>query len=159
MGGRHRHWHQADVRRSAVDSEDAAMSAVDADAVNTAHAATDGDEGGQVSPFGQKLDPIPPSDTPGEPLRLSMAIRQLDKWLNAMERLRLEEYVRYVDDRKRLFWTSFWGGAARGVGMAVGFTILGAVLVLILQNLARHNLPVIGDFLAQIVNVVQTRLK
>lgn len=57
-----------------------------------------------------------------------------------MERLRLADYVRYVDDRKRMFWTSFWGGVARGVGMAVGFTILGAVLVLILQDLAKHNL-------------------
>lgn len=89
----------------------------------------------------------------------SMAARQLDRWLESMEKLRLAEYVRYVDDKKRLFWSSFLGGMARGVGMAVGFTILGAVLVLILQDLAKHNLPVIGDFLAQIVSVVQKRLE
>ena len=89
----------------------------------------------------------------------SMFIRQLDRWLAAMERLRLSDYVRYVDNRKRMFWTSFWGGVARGVGMAVGFTILGAVLVLILQDLAKHNLPLIGDVLAQIVSIVQKRLQ
>ena len=89
----------------------------------------------------------------------SLFIQQIDRWIAAMERLRLSEYVRYVDDRRRLFWTHFWGGVARGVGMAVGFTILGAVLVLVLQDLARHNLPVIGDFLAQIVAVVQRRLE
>lgn len=43
--------------------------------------------------------------------------------------------------------------------MAVGFTILGAVLILILQDLAKHNLPLIGDALAQIVSVVQKRLE
>lgn len=173
MGGQHRHWHQADVRRSAVDSEDAAMTTPHGDsrdgsesrAVNAARSPARSSGSTAQAPASDSAATAPPSppgepeSAPGEPLRLSMAIRQLDKWLNAMERLRLEEYVRYVDDRKRLFWTSFWGGAARGVGMAVGFTILGAVLVLILQNLARHNLPVIGDFLAQIVNVVQTRLK
>ena len=48
---------------------------------------------------------------------------------------------------------------ARGVGMAVGFTILGAILVIVLQDLARHNLPLIGDMLAQIVSVVQKQLE
>ena len=85
----------------------------------------------------------------------NLVVRQIDRWLAAMERLRLADYVRYVDDRKRLFWTSFWGGVARGVGMAVGFTILGAVLVLVLQDLARRNLPLIGDLLTQIMGVVQ----
>lgn len=91
--------------------------------------------------------------------RPSMATEQLDRWLSAMERLRLADYVRYVDDRKRMFWTSFFSGVARGVGMAVGFTILGAVLILILQDLAKHNLPLIGDVLAEIVSIVQMRLK
>lgn len=91
--------------------------------------------------------------------RESLFLQQIDRWTAAMERLRLSEYVRYVDDRRRLFWSHFWGGLARGVGMAVGFTILGAVLVLALQDLAKHNLPVIGDFLAQIVSVVQRRLE
>ena len=49
----------------------------------------------------------------------NVIVRQIDRWLGAMERLRLADYVRYVDDRKRLFWTSFWAGVARGVGMAV----------------------------------------
>ena len=89
----------------------------------------------------------------------NVIVRQIDRWLSAMERLRLADYVRYVDDRKRLFWTSFWAGVARGVGMAVGFSILGALLVWILQDLARRNLPLIGELLANIVSVVQKRLQ
>ena len=89
----------------------------------------------------------------------NLVVRQIDRWIAAMERLRLADYVRYVDDRKRLFWTSFWAGVARGVGMAVGFTILGAVLVLVLQDLAKRNLPLISDFLAQIMGVVQSNPK
>lgn len=91
--------------------------------------------------------------------RLSMAQEQIDRWTTAMERLRLADYIRYVDDRKRMFWTSFWSGVARGVGMAVGFTILGALLVIILQDLAKRNLPLIGDVLADIVRIVQIRLE
>ena len=85
--------------------------------------------------------------------------QKIDEWIAAMERLQLAEYVRYQEDTKKRLLSHFLAGVARGVGMAVGFTILGAVLVLILQNLARQNLPVIGDFLAQVVEMVQRRLQ
>ena len=97
----------------------------------------------------------PDSVQPSEHEVLALLTRQLDR----LERLRLADYVRYVDDRKRLFWSHFWAGVARGIGSAVGFTILGAILVLILQDLARRNLPLIGDALAEIVSVVQRQLK
>ena len=90
---------------------------------------------------------------------VSLAEEQLNRWIDAMERMQLADYIRYVDDRRRLFWSSFWSGIARGVGMAIGFTILGALLILILQDLARHNLPLIGELLDEIVNVVQNRMK
>ena len=84
---------------------------------------------------------------------------RLDRWIAALERLRLADYVRYAEDRRRMFWSNFWGGVARGVGMAVGFTILGAIIVLMLRNLAQRNLPLIGDALAEIVGIVQRQLE
>jgi len=89
----------------------------------------------------------------------SLLARQMERWIASLERLRLADYMRYVDDRKRLFWSHFWAGIARGVGSAIGFTILGAILLLILQDLARRNLPLIGDALAEIVHVVQRQLE
>jgi len=87
------------------------------------------------------------------------AEKRVDEWISAMERLRLADYIRYVDDRKKLLWSHFWAGVARGVGAAIGFTVLGAILILILQDLARRNLPLIGDALAQIVTLVQRQLE
>jgi len=86
-------------------------------------------------------------------------VRQLDRWIASMERLQLAEYMRYVNNRKRMIGVNLLGGLAKGLGSAVGFTILGAIVVLILQSLARRNLPLIGDTLAQIVSIVQMRLK
>ena len=86
-------------------------------------------------------------------------IGQLDRWIASMERLNLGEYMRYINDRKHMLWTNLLGSMARGLGMAMGFTILGAVLVIVLQNLAKKNLPLIGDVLAQIVSIVQNKLQ
>ena len=84
---------------------------------------------------------------------------KLNEHLAALERLRLPEYIRYLEDRGRFYRMQLVGGIVRGLGTAIGFTILGAVLVWLLQDLAQRNLPVIGDFLAQIVNLVQRRLE
>ncbi len=99
----------------------------------------------------------PPADA--EQQRVSLAVAQLNRWMDTLERLRLAEYVSYVEDRRRMFRDSFLSGLVRGVGMAIGFTILGAVLVLILQDLARHNLPLIGELLENIMDVVENRVR
>ena len=85
--------------------------------------------------------------------------KRIEDWLIRLERLHLPEYMEYMSNRRRLLATQFMMGMARGLGMAVGFTILGAVLVLLLQRLAERNLPIIGDFLVKLVSFVQNRLE
>ena len=84
---------------------------------------------------------------------------KLDDHLMHLESLRLPEYIRYLEDKRRFYGMQLLGGIVRGFGTAIGFTILGAVLVWLLQGLAQRNLPVIGDFLAEIVSLVQRRLE
>lgn len=99
------------------------------------------------------------TNIPGPEERVGLAARKLERWLESLERLRLADYVRYVDDRKRMLWSSFWGGVARGVGMAVGFSILGAVLVWILQSLARRNLPWLWELFAGLAGMGEKGLQ
>ena len=85
--------------------------------------------------------------------------KKMEEYLLALERLRLAEYLRYLDDRKRMIRHHLVSGMVKGVGMAIGFTLLSALLVIILRRLAEQNLPLIGDFLAQMVKLVQRRLE
>ena len=64
--------------------------------------------------------------------------RQLERIIAAMERVNLEEYLRYVDDRRRQFAVNFTAGLARGLGAA--------------------NIPGIGGFLADVVRMVLDRI-
>ena len=83
----------------------------------------------------------------------------MERFIAAAERMRLDEYVRYESDRRRRLWDAFWQGAARGLGMMVGFAVLGAAVLYFLQDLAQRNLPLIGDFVAQVVTLVRLRLQ
>lgn len=75
-----------------------------------------------------------------------------------MEKMKLAEYVKLLDNPWRLMYVNFIAGLARGVGIAVGFTILGAVVLYFLRVLVMWNLPVVGDFIAEIVRMVQLKL-
>ena len=84
---------------------------------------------------------------------------KLDEHIMTLEKMHLPDYIRFLEDRRRFYRMHLVGGIVRGLGTAIGFTVLGAVLVWLLQDLAQRNLPVIGDFLADIVSVVQRRLE
>ncbi len=77
----------------------------------------------------------------------------------AMEKMKLAEYVTLLNQPLRLLFINFIAGLARGVGMAIGFAILGALMIYTLQRLAILNLPVIGGVIAEIVRIVQGQLK
>lgn len=84
---------------------------------------------------------------------------KIERFVEAAARMRLGEYVRFESDRRRRLWDSFWQGVARGLGVMVGFAVLGALVIYILQDLAQRNLPGISAFLARIITLVQMRMQ
>jgi hypothetical protein len=83
---------------------------------------------------------------------------KIDELALGMEKMKLAEYVYLLENPRRLMYINFIAGLARGVGIAVGFTILGAVVLYFLRILVMLNLPLIGDFIAEIVRMVQLNI-
>ena len=87
-----------------------------------------------------------------------MLDERVERIINAAERMRLGEYVRYQSNRRARLRDAFWEGVLRGLGFMVGFSMLGALVVFILQALVRANIPLIGDYLARVVMLVESRM-
>ena len=94
--------------------------------------------------------------TAGLVKRLSEKIDELSVNL---EKMKLAEYIEMMENPRRLLYMNFVMGLVRGFGMAIGFTILAAVVVWFMQRLMVLNLPLIGDFIADIVRLVQYELQ
>jgi len=90
---------------------------------------------------------------PSSPLRARQRAR-LERMALETERAHLAEYIRYLNRPGLMIRTNLLAGVLRGLGTAVGFTILGAAVIYFLQQLAYRNLPVIGDFIAEIIRIV-----
>lgn len=83
---------------------------------------------------------------------------RVEKIAILLEKAKIGEYVNIMTKPKTLLLNNFIGGLARGFGMAIGFTILGAVAIYILSKSVLLNLPFIGGFVAEIVKIVQDHL-
>lgn len=71
-----------------------------------------------------------------------------------LEKFNLAEYMNHLNNPRRYLMVNFLGGLFRGLGIALGMTILGALVLYLLQRLVVLNLPVIGDFIAELVRIV-----
>jgi len=67
--------------------------------------------------------------------------------------------LRGMNARRQRLLTAFLSGVMRGIGAMIGFAVVGTALVWLLQSIARANLPLISDFLAQVVTMVQLRIQ
>lgn len=85
-------------------------------------------------------------------------IKKLDKVASAMEKASVAEYIELYRNPRRFMYLNFLGGLVRGFGLAVGFTAVGALFLYILGKLASLNLPIVGEFIADIAQIVQEKL-
>jgi hypothetical protein len=99
------------------------------------------------------------SDKTERPDTMSSLESRVKELALALEKMKFAEYVEYINNTKRMLATNFLAGIARGLGMAVGFTILGALLLYFLRQLVVLNLPLIGDFIANIVELVNDSMQ
>lgn len=78
---------------------------------------------------------------------------------DSLERSNIGSYVDLLNRPGRLIYLNLLGGLSRGVGMAVGFILLGALIIYILTRSFLVRLPVVGGFLGELVWIIQQYLK
>ena len=81
------------------------------------------------------------------------------KLVQEFEKFNIAEYLILLNNPRRFFWINFLGGVARGLGVALGATVVAAILLSILQRVVVLNLPIIGDYIAEIVRIVQDQMR
>ena len=87
---------------------------------------------------------------------ISELSKKVDNISLKMEKMKFVDYVYYLEHPRRMLWANFVSGLARGFGIAIGFTILGAIAIYFLNIVVKINLPYIGQFISDIVKIVQS---
>ena len=84
--------------------------------------------------------------------RINSSIEKLSEML---EKGNLVELTYILGSKKEIIKRNLIAGIFRGVGIGIGVTIITAILVMLLQKIVTLNIPVIGEYIADIVEIVE----
>lgn len=79
---------------------------------------------------------------------------QVAKLAKILEQMRLADYITYLNHPGRMLLINFATGLARGLGAAIGATLLAGLAIMVLKWLGVLNLPLIGGVIADLVEIV-----
>ena len=87
-------------------------------------------------------------------------IRQLQNSLERiatrLEAMRVAEYVETFEKPWKLIVNNLIAGAARGLGFAIGTTVILAILIAFIRQLIAANIPFLTDLLRQLISLVKS---
>lgn len=86
-------------------------------------------------------------------------IKKLEKLINDlninMAKNNLIDFSEVLGNWKELLKRNLISGIFKGIGIGIGFTIITAIIVYVLQKIVRLNIPVIGEYISDIIDIVE----
>ncbi|HAK74161.1 MAG TPA: hypothetical protein DCP36_12335 [Sporomusaceae bacterium] len=82
---------------------------------------------------------------------------QLEKLVRQLESMRVAQYMELLEKPARLIFINFVAGISRGLGIAIGATLVFALMIEGLRQLILLNIPGIGNFIADIIRIVESK--
>lgn len=83
---------------------------------------------------------------------------KIDYISEKLEKSRALEISYILGSKKEIIKRNLIAGIAKGVGLGIGITLISAIIIYFLQRIIRLNIPILGDYIADIVAIVQKSL-
>ena len=87
--------------------------------------------------------------------KFEILMKNIDHLNEVLTRNQVIDLVEILGDRKKLLVRNFFSGIAKGVGLGIGVTVITAILVILLQKIVKLNIPIIGEYITDIVEIVE----
>lgn len=84
-------------------------------------------------------------------------INKIDKINYILSKNEILDLMELLGNSKKFLFRNFLSGIIKGIGTGIGFTILTAIIIIILQRMVTLNIPVIGKYISDIVEIVKSK--
>ena len=81
--------------------------------------------------------------------------KKIDKINKTLEKSNLIEMSYILGNKKEIIKRNLVAGISRGVGIGIGVTFVTTIIIYILRKIIMLNIPIIGDYIADIVEIVE----
>jgi len=79
----------------------------------------------------------------------------IEKLVSILQKGNLQEIVYIMGSKKEIIKRNFIAGISRGVGIGIGVSIVSAMLISFLQRIVTLNIPILGEYISDIVSIVE----
>ena len=87
--------------------------------------------------------------------KIDVLNNSINNLIETFQKSNVEEWTYIFGSKKEIIKRNLIAGIFRGVGIGIGVTIITATLVILLQRIVALNIPIIGEYIADIVDIVQ----
>ena len=84
-------------------------------------------------------------------------INKIDKINYILSKNEILDLMELLGNSKKFLFRNFLSGIIKGIGTGIGFTILTAIIIIILQRIVTLNIPVRGKYISDIVEIVKSK--
>ena len=90
--------------------------------------------------------------------KIDILNNSINNLIETFQKSNIEEWTYILGSKKEIIKRNLLAGIFRGVGIGIGITIISAMIIYFLQRLIRLNIPIIGEYISDIVSIVQKKL-
>ena len=83
--------------------------------------------------------------------------KKIDRINNLLIKSNIIEISYLLGNKKEILKRNLIAGISRGVGIGIGISLITALIVFLLRRLIMLNIPIIGEYIADIVSIVENR--
>mgnify|MGYP001860058313 FL=1 len=87
--------------------------------------------------------------------KIELLNTSINNLIEAFQKTNFEEWTYIFGSKKEIIKRNLIAGIFRGVGIGIGVTIITAILIILLRRIVALNIPIIGEYIADIVEIVQ----
>ena len=81
--------------------------------------------------------------------------RNLKKLNYMLEKNNIFEILEILGNKRKIFIRNLIAGISKGIGIGIGFSIITALIIYVMQKIIRLNIPVLSQYISDIVEIVE----
>ena len=87
--------------------------------------------------------------------KMDFLSNQLQDLSSNLQKSNLYELINILGNKKEVIKRNLLAGISRGIGIGIGVTLITALLLILLRKIVALNIPVIGEYISDIIDIVE----
>lgn len=86
---------------------------------------------------------------------IKILIEKIDNLSYNLNKNKFIDLIEVMGNKKEMIFRNLFSGLWKGIGIGIGVTLVTAIIIVILQKIIKLNIPVISEYITDIVEIVE----